>query len=725
MNKKTVYKIILLLLAGIFFGGVAFVLNHTVQNGRKTTVHLPVLTDMPVYVACEEGKELTVKLHTDKDFAVSGLQLFLVNLDETSRGTLTVTVADSEKNLMAQQVTPVGTITPGEWFLLPMELQLQGQSDYEITFLTDESEPYFMQVPDSSAASFPFSYQAYLDGQAVNADLSLGVNTVVAQRITFGDVFYYAWFFWWIALVITCLFIFAGKERICAWISKIPFGDVVQKYGNDFFLLLLFGCLCIGIIANAYVKGVYITSDSAGYLREATNLVAGEGFAYDGLAGYQSWFANWPILYPAMIALVMLVTHTNAYLASKLLTMLIIALLLLVLRLYFKKDAWVYALCLTNIGFVNLTYYTWSEIPFMLFMLCFGLVLAEILRREKPSARLYVFLGISGFLCFLTRYFGLYLWIVVGAYLLVLLLQYRQTKNKIIWKKGICLLGTACVSGMLSMAYLLVNRQRNGRVTGVSRGLWWDDYQILTNDLIETLLKEFFHIFSLQIPQVIDDLSYPLKVWFLLVLLLGLIWFVKRNCRPFTTESVLLTLGAFYYVIFIGIRYVSSMDTFYFRFFEPASFLISIGLFGLLLPYLRGKKAFGYLAGAVTAILVLVGAAYIGTDSLAVKNSYYENLTAAWDNAYKEIPDKSVVIFSDMDFRASYYRPDVVEGEIRPEDSLENIRQTYYGSEYLCIRAEYAKTMLEDGTYSESIQQALQKGLAECKGDVEYVRIKL
>ena len=75
-----------------------------------------------------------------------------------------------------------------------------------------------------------------------------------------------------------------------------------------------------------------------------------------------------------MIAGIMLITGANAYLASKIVAMVTVFLLLVVLRLCFKREAWLYALCLTNTGFLTLCYYTWSEIPFILFMLCFGLI---------------------------------------------------------------------------------------------------------------------------------------------------------------------------------------------------------------------------------------------------------------------------------------------------------------------------------------------------------------
>lgn len=105
-------------------------------------------------------------------------------------------------------------------------------------------------------------------------------------------------------------------------------------------------------------------------MREAENLVQGNGFQYDGIAGYRSWFANWPILYPVMIAGIMLITET-LYLASKIVAMVTVFLLLVVLRLCFKKGGMAVWLCLTNTGFLTLCYYTWSEIP--LFYSCSAL----------------------------------------------------------------------------------------------------------------------------------------------------------------------------------------------------------------------------------------------------------------------------------------------------------------------------------------------------------------
>lgn len=179
----------------------------------------------------------------------------------------------------------------------------------------------------------------------------------------------------------------------------------------------------------------------------------------------------------------------------------------------FRKDAWIYALCLTNIGFLDLCYYTWSEVPFILFLSGFGLVLARILKEDHPGVKWYVLLGIMGICSFLTRYFGIYVWIVTGVYICALLWKYYKKREKTDFHKAVCLGITSAVSGILSMGYLMMNKIMNGMASGVSRTMWWDDFQTLTDDLIQSLLTEFFNIFSLQIPEYMENFPYRIKVF--------------------------------------------------------------------------------------------------------------------------------------------------------------------------------------------------------------------
>ncbi len=725
MKKKKLVKLFLVFGAIVIYLAGMFVLNLSAKNGRKTEELLPDIPEAPIYVECEQGHSLELLLEPTEDFSISGLQILLVNLSDESEGSFQVSIRDDLGNLLSTQATPIESITPGQWFLSVAELDFCKGEKYHISFLADRSAPYFMRITKEND-NFPYKATVIQEnGQKVDSQISVGVNVVTSVDVKFSDIFYYSEFFITLALILAILFILVGKKRIFETIGKIPVKEFVFRYGNDLFLLLLFFSLCVNIISKAYSKGVYITADSTGYLREAINLTKGYGFSYDGLAGYESWFANWPILYPLMIAGVMLITGTNAYLASKILSMILVGCIILVLRLFFKKNAWFYALALTNIGFMSLTCYTWSEIPFILFLLCFAIALSRIICVEEPLNKMYFFLSISGICCFLTRYFGIYIWIVVGFYLICLFLDYYKYKEKPILNKIVKLTVTSAISGFICMAYLLLNKIKNGKPSGVSRGIWWDDYEILTNDLIETLLKEVCNAFSIQVPQIIDEIPFNMKVWVLLIIFIGLALFIYRKGKRFTWQSIMITLGVFYYLIFIAIRYRSSMDSFYFRFFEPASFLICLGIMGILLPVIQNKRGFHYFACAVTGIIIITLVTVFQVQGVNSVPSYYSNVTDEWDNAYKEIPQKSVIIFNDIDFRSSFYRPDVMDGTIVPQDTFENVKTNYYGSDYLCIRANFAKTMLESGEYESSVTEQLQQGLDKMQQGKEFIVIRL
>lgn len=709
----------------VVFCPIMLLLTHTAQNGMKTTEIFPQINPDPVYVECQKGEELKVSLLAKEDFQISGFQILIVNISEESRGTLQVTVTDKEANILMNQILPVETITAGKWVMIPGNVSFTKGEEYSLTILADGSEPYFMQVPEGWGGDLPFEEQVWMEKEVLPYGISLGVNRVESTSVTYGEIFYYSIPVCILTAFILMLGIWFGFDKLLVTVKKVPARQWVERYGNDVFLVLLFVAVCISIYSRSYLKGVYISADSTGYMREAINLVNGNGFQYDGLAGYRSWFANWPILYPMMIALVMMVTKTNAYLASKLVAMLVVGVILILFRICFKKDAWIYGLCVTNIGFLNLCYYTWSEIPYMLFQLGFAFMLAKILKEDVSSWWNYVVLGIMGLGCFLTRYYGVYVWIVTGVYIFGLYIFSRKKNEKILLYKAVKLTVTAFVSGMLSIGYLLMNKLMNGMASGVSRTMWWDDYQILTNDLIESLLTEFFNIFSMQIPELIENFPFNLKVFVVAIMLIGLGWFIVKNCKPFTRESVMISMAVMYYLIFIAIRYVSSMDSFYFRFFEPATFLFCIGMIELLLPYLKGKKVFNYFTGVVTTLIILAVLAVFENGGMDRTDIYYEAVAKQWEQAYEEVPQKSVIIFNDIDFRSSWYRSDVVDGIITPADTLESIKETYYGSENLCIKAEFVETMLESGEYQPEVHEWLEDGLDTKKKEKEYVVLSL
>ena len=461
MKKTWTKKIIIILGMLLVFVAVMLVLSHSAKNGRETTEYVPRISDSPIYVECAPNEPVEAHITMKEDMSISGLRVLLVNLSAESRGSLHVAMKDSSQNVLFEQTLPVNTIVAGEWFTVNGETELVKGETYVIRFLPDDSDPFFMQVSKEMSDNLPFAEIVYVNGAESECNISMGVNQVTPVDMTFGEIFYYSTPFSVIALIIGILWVVLGTEKLVGYAGNIPVKKWAHKFGNDIFFILIFIFACMGIYAESYVKGVYITADSAGYLREAVNIVNGNGFYYDGIAGYTNWFANWPIIYPLMIAGIMVVTGTDAYLASKIVSMVMVALILIIIRMFYKKEAWIYALCVLNLGFVQLTYYTWSEIPFMVFLLLFALLFAKIVKADTIVKRDYVFLGLAGLGCFLTRYFGIYVWIVTGIYILYYGFRYYKKKEKPDFTKTLGLMITAFVSGILSVGYLIHQKISN------------------------------------------------------------------------------------------------------------------------------------------------------------------------------------------------------------------------------------------------------------------------
>lgn len=730
-NSRSIIKKVSLI-AGIclLFICIFTVLNHSIGNAWVTTNYHPALTDNPVYVDFTRTTPLTVEITPSEDFTMNSVDVVLVNISGDSRGTLLSTLSDSEGNVISSSRDALSTITVGSWYSLQMGAYLVAGDTYTLTFSVDSENPYFMSLDSSVGDALPYTMNIPDHGDAY---ISLGFQRVDIVPQTFGDIFYYSIPICVILFVVAIVWAILGK-KFTVFISHIPLTQIIKSYGNEIFLVLTYIAIVLSIYSHSYVGSVYITSDSTGYMREAVNLLSGNGFSYDGIAGYNTWFANWPILYPAMISIVMLITRTNAYFASKLLSMFIVLVIMLVIYAYARKDAWIYSLSLLNIGFISLTWYTWSEIPFMLFIMCFGLMLGKILKEEFPAKKYYVLTGVFAILSFMTRYYGMFVFFVIGIYVLYYFYQWikcrKENNAASLLSKWLFLAITACVSGLLSLSYLMLNKIQNGMASGVARTMWWDDYGILTDDLITSLETEFFHIFHLETPDFISSMSVSMQVFVLFIILIGIAFLIVKPIKKMNEHSAWIVMAVVYYILFIAIRYVSSMDTFYFRFWEPATFLLTLGIIGYILPYLRAKNDSSNMSplnwtGVVISALIIISSINLCLDDGITATPYYEELTSIWDDAYSEIPTKSVVIFSDLDFRSSYYRPDVIEGSIDPSMSMADIKAAYYGSDYMCLKVTDAKAMVAEPVYQPDIETAIRTALEKTSEDSRYICISL
>ena len=87
-------------------------------------------------------------------------------------------------------------------------------------------------------------------------------------------------------------------------------------------------------------------------------------------------------------------------------------------------------------------------------------------------------------------------------------------------------------------------------------------------------------------------------------------------------------------------------------------------------------------------------------------------------NAEKEVSIR-------LDYRSTWYRPDVVGGQLYEDDTLETLRERYYGSQYLCISTEYVDTILAEGNYAAEIKDKIREASADAAADSDYVVINL
>ncbi len=738
MDKKTIFKVSGCILTAAAAIVMLVLLGRQVGVSNMSKEINPPLFDSPSYVEPGSDGLLTVNMTAKDNVILGSFNVVMVNTAGTGSGTVRFTMKDGQEELWSTEISE-SEVSVGEWFGIgnPPTYLENGRS-YELLIEPVECDPYFIKTQlYATNKVLPFEERVFLDDingdKELDCGISLGTEVISDKALTYGDTFYYSRVITVLAAILIICLLLAGPAKVSDFFKYIWNKSFIVKYGNEILILLMFVTFCLSIWVNGYLEGINISADSAGYLRAAVNLAAGNGFHYDALAGYNdSWFANWPILYPALIALVMKLTGLEVYVASKVLSMILVGVLLAVLRAEYGRKAWIYALCATNLGLMYLYWYSWSELPFIIFILLFALTLSKILQNDSIKIKDYIFLGCFMLLAFLTRYFGMFLFGVAAFTIFVLVLgrisglikEKKNAKEATADKRGFwpvikTLLGgrvlglivTCGVSGVMCLLYLINNKIRNGMPSGVSRSMWWDDYVTLTNDLIKALVAEFFNIFHTDVPAYIATLKPAAGAFFIIVILIVLASYIVPKIRDFSREMTLIMTSVIYYVMFIVIRYFSSMDTFYYRFFAPATFLFTLGLTGLILKDIKSEKILktaGFFMGAFLLILSCSYAAdHISGNSIA----YYDIIKMNWDEDYSEIPQKSVVIFSNLDFRSLYYRPDVTEGLIGPEDTLESLNNKYYGSDHMCILTSDAKVMAESGIYDSGITKEITNAL--------------
>ncbi len=434
-------------------------------------------------------------------------------------------------------------------------------------------------------------------------------------------------------------------------------------------LVLLFLCLSVIVLFNTFVDpNGYLSPDSTFYLRLSKNLLAGEGFKipdYSSPDG-QTFFATWPVGYPVMIAIISKITGLGIVWASKALNLLIIGAILLLFSYIFRGNAQWAGLIFFIYANIQIFSYTWSEVPFILFLLLTALTLYKCV---ETSGKIIWLAGLllSGIALFTMRYVGLVTVGIIGLIALVNLLKHR-------WFLSGKLLLVALLQLIFAGLYLYHNKISTGYLTGMPRSLPEESNLELFNQLLAALKEEF----------ILINRWKPLLITMGLFLLLGIYLFTSRgkNHRDKKFDGLwkyLLLSGVTYLAAIITIRWFSNITPLDFRFLAPGSFLIILSL----ISYLQGKPEIKIMNSHVFYLVILAILSfnyipykyniykYVTTGKNYFQNAnYFENTRTVLER-YKAVEPNSVVVFGSIHLR--YLRENIIPTEIYGKSSLEDM----------------------------------------------------
>jgi hypothetical protein len=218
-------------------------------------------------------------------------------------------------------------------------------------------------------------------------------------------------------------------------------------------------------------------------------------------------------------------TGTEIYLASKILTLLIIANLFFLLARYFRKTAWLYALVImSNPNMLKIFYYTWSEQPFIFGLIWFVCTMQDIIQSNRSNWTHYLKLFIAATLMFLTRYIGICALLIAMLGLVFLLFEIFFRKKQQNLAKSFGLIIFAVLFMAVVASYFYANYIHTGNIGGNYRNYLLAnhkiDYFISITGFLRLGIKHFNQIFPF----------LEFKAGFTTLLLLGLLlWYGIHN----------------------------------------------------------------------------------------------------------------------------------------------------------------------------------------------------
>lgn len=720
------------ILVVIMLAGNAVPLGYSSQN------------NMPVYVDLTAGnvqneKKISTRNYSESytlsitdNIAFQSCQIFYSAEDEHFKGVINAKLVGEDGVIASTSAQMGATGSGGTYKAVDLFFyvnaakryiaQLQKDHNYTLQLQVDTNMPgyYFQEVEFSTQQD---TLCKLTDDEGIVANICYTPSSLMRN----WDAFY----------GIIFLVVIVGGWYVLSKFGIVPLknpvagrtGAFIREHYSEILLVLMFLFLAIYEFFFAYVKGTYISPDSSAYLREADAILNGYGFNEIGKTGYSSWFVGYAIGYPTLIAAVAFVTGRNVYLASKILAVLIVGLFLLLLYVRFRKDAWIYSFCLLNIGFLYIYKYTWSEIPFILGLLTFCLILEQIIKNEEVKMRWFILWGLSGAFVTVCRYFGAFSLIamaIVFIFYLCVYFLHAKDRNRTFRGKIVGCMVSGIIAGVITGSYLISNYIHAGSFTG-NRDVWWDDYSTLTNEFYSAIVRELCNALRIAIPDTVAYIMRDYQMWIAVVFLLAVIYLLAKF-KPKDFRAVFIGVGLFYYAVFTIIRYHSSMDTFGPRFFAPASMLITIGLLGFLAPLLKRHRN-GIAPIIISVLALLTTGLSFNLKDLNKDETAYAELVKTLSAQTEAVPPCSAVLNYDLDYQTRVVRPDIFEtySGINPGDTMSDLFERYSKSDYICVKAKNIKNILfyPIYDYDESVSDFFRDAVTEDTPDEEFVVISV
>lgn len=335
-------------------------------------------------------------------------------------------------------------------------------------------------------------------------------------------------------------------------------------------LLGLFICIAISIVTRVFAETTnYLSPDSLFYLRVAENILSGNGMVSPTTFPFedstpQAYFSIWPIGYPVLIA-GFGVFLPNLIWASKAVNLFFLGASFVLLYLQYRESAVWSSFAYFSYGLTEVYSYTWSEAPFLFFLLLF------LFQFEKEDYRWKgLMFGIILCCLFLLRYAGIAFWLFGFCYMAYKLFKkdYQEARSLYI---------SLGFSGIVISSYLIINYLNTGYLTGANRIYFGQESW---NDFLFYLTRGILNVFA-----------YGSSIWFVgakdfFALLLFSIqitlyrWILRGQKLKFDSMQKKMLLAAVFYAAFIVcVRVISPFDKFDYRILSPLYLIIAMIFF--------------------------------------------------------------------------------------------------------------------------------------------------